>query len=202
MSEAPTARRPLALQAPRRSPSLVLVALVGGLVASSAQARPRGKDGPDPARVEERQQQMEKGVRERLAPELGLDQAQTDRLVETFREAGQARRAAHEALRKEHQALQALVERGASDQELQAQLDRVEAAQKKLPERGSLLDETRRFLTTQQQAKLAVLLPRVMKEGKHHRRGKRERRGGRGGPAGGFGGSRNDGFNDGFDDVR
>lgn len=160
---------------------LVAAAVVG--VAPGAFAQEKERPSVE-ERAEKRQARMERMVRERMAPKLGLDQAQEERLLGALQEVALERKAAMRAVKAEREALAALVERGASDAELSAQLERLEAASDKVPKRGALLDKTATFLTAEQQAKLALAAPDG-KHGKHGMKGMKGKKGKRGfGPRG------------------
>lgn len=123
-------------------------------------------------RAEKRAARLEKKVRERLSPKLGLDASQEDQLLRALQDTARERREAMSAVKAERKALAALVEKGASERELSAQLSRLEAAQEKLPKRGALLERTGRFLSVEQQAKLA-LAEKGGKHGKMFKKGKK-----------------------------
>lgn len=132
------------------------------------------------AKLEKKLARMERMVRERLSPRLGLDDAQEEQLVRAFQESAQERKQAMMAVKAERKALKELVERGAPEAELDAQLKRLEAAGESVPKRGALLDKTAGFLTAEQQAKLALVGPKHGKHGKYGKHGKRFKHGKRG----------------------
>lgn len=169
----------------RSSLAGVMAAAVLGLTpiafAPDALAQTRERPSPE-ARAEKRQARMEQMVRERLSPKLGLDQKQEDALLRAFDENAKERMQAMAAVKAERQALATLLEKGASERELAAQLSRLQAAQENLPRPGALLEKTEAFLTVEQQAKLALVAPEG-KAFKHGRKGKMGKMGkmGRGG---------------------
>lgn len=177
----------------RRALTLGVALLCSTALAVPALARKSDEDRA--AHFAKRQAKMEAAIKERLAPKLELDEGQTARLIETLKEVGAERRAAHQKVRAESKKLKALIDAGANDGQLSEQMARLQTAKENKPRRGALLDETARFLTVQQQAKLTLILPKMMKHAKHRRMGKRGQageRGERGEGARGFEGATSD----------
>lgn len=125
---------------------------LGLVVAPAAQARPQA----DPAQMSEK---IDRRVNERLAPALGLDDATARQFADVLKQDAQRRYEVMQNVRAERQALRALVERGASDAELSAQLQRLDAAKAAMPDRTATREKLRSLLTPQQQAKLELMGP-------------------------------------------
>lgn len=115
---------------------------------------------------EEHQARIEAKVHERLAPKLGLDEKTADRLASVLSAAAAKRHAARATVRGEREALRGLLDRKASDAELEAQLRKLADAQKAVPGRDAVLEETRGFLTVEQQARLTLLMSKDRRHGK------------------------------------
>lgn len=144
---------------------MAAVALGGILFATGIAVAGEGHREKSP---EQRMARIEQGVRERLAPKLGLDERTTERLVEITRVQMAKRQAAMETVRKERRALRDLLDNKAPDAAIETQLRKLEDAQAAMPTPGAVLTETRRILTPKQQAELALLLPKIGRKG-HHR---------------------------------
>jgi len=156
---------------------LALFAIISLSLAVPAIASPGGK--------KERQQKMEKrhaeraakveqAVRTQLAPALKLDDGQTDRLLESMRETHLERKAARKRVKLERKKLKKLLKHGAGDGPLSEQLANLRRAQEEMPSRHALLDDTARYLSMSQRAQLTIMLPKIMKHGKKHRRAHRQ----------------------------
>jgi Spy/CpxP family protein refolding chaperone len=168
---------------PQKIAALATPAFVLGLlVAGSADARPPANDAERAERIEKRMQRIDKMVRKKLAPKLGADEATTNKLVEVFQQQAATRHAAHMKMRGEMEKLKQLVDGDAGDAALDTQLARLADLREAMPERGAVLDETARFLTPEQQAKLVLAGPKMMKRrhGRHGRHGPGGERGERG----------------------
>lgn len=175
----------LALRAPRRTAGLRLLlaptaALSLGLALFAGPAAAEEAQGRffDPSMMDahrqERLEKMEQRIREDIAPALELDQGQTDALVALAREQFHERHAAKVLLRAEREALKVFLREDRSEAEIAAQLDRLLRAQEAMPTRGALIEESARFLTVEQQARLALMLPEL--KGDHHGKGKKPQR--------------------------
>jgi len=135
------------------------------------------------------QGKLQEYVATELAQRAGLDDKKKGQLADVIKARGERRKAAHESRKSAHDKLRQLVEQKAGDGQLKAQMKAVIDAGDD-NERGALLEETARFLTPLEQAKVMLALPDVMKEAQHlmkEARGKRGRRGfGREGREGGL----------------
>jgi phage gp16-like protein len=159
---------------PRRALAVGLALLCATVVALPAFARKTEEERA--AHHAKRQAKMEAVIKERLAPRLELDDDQTERLLETLRQVGDQRRAARQNVHAESKKLKALLDEGANDGQLSEQMARLRAAREAMPPKGALLDDTARFLTVEQQAKLTLMLPKMMKRARHKPRGERGHR--------------------------
>ncbi len=168
-------------RSPKRALTVGLALLCATALAAPAFAKKSEEERA--AHFAERLSKMEIVVKERIAPELKLDEGQTERLVQTMQSVTAQRHAAKQTVHQEAKKLKELLDAGANDGQLSEQMARLKAARDEMPQRGALLDETSRFLTVQQQAKLTLMLPKMMKErghkrfGKHGKHGKRGKRG-------------------------
>lgn len=143
---------------------------LGLAVGPAAQARPYAE--PDQM-GEQIDQKIDRRVKERIAPALGLDEATARKFADVLKQDAQRRFEAMKNVRAERQTLRALVDRGASDAELTAQLHRIDAAKSAVPDRTATRERLRSLLTPQQQAKLELMGPgqRGMGQGQGQNRG-------------------------------
>lgn len=137
------------------------VAALGGLLVLSGTALAHGGGSP-----EERAARIERRVKEKLAPKLGLDEATAAKLADVFRRTARLRHEAMQRVRTERKALKALVERRATSQEIDVQLDRLAAAAAQMPPKRAMFEQARTVLTAEQAAKL-VLLRGERRYGRH-----------------------------------
>lgn len=144
----------------------------------------RGKLSPEERKQlqEEVGRRMDTFVTVELASRLDLTQDKALKLsavVKAHREKTQAQR---ETVRAEHKKLKELIESGAKDPALKAQTQKVLAASKAVPDREALLDDTAKFLTVSEQAKLVLAFPKIQRQMKRMvKRARGEMRGERGG---------------------
>lgn len=173
---------------------MVRAALVLSLVLGCVPALAFDEHDPD-LRLARRHHRLSPAERERLESEvrrkietfltvelssrLGLYDATALKLADAIRTHREQQHQAHVRMREESEKLSALLRDGASDDALRAQTAKVLAAAASRPEPHDLARETAKFLTAQQQAKLVLAFPEVMRD---VRKMMREARGGRRGP--------------------
>jgi hypothetical protein len=117
------------------------------------------------ARREKIRRKMQTFVVVELSSALDLDEKRALKLADAVREMGKEREAAHKGLRKEMMALRTLVEEGAGDRKLKAQLAQVKSARKKAQSMDDrLFEKTASFLSVKEQAQLTLAMPEVMKQ--------------------------------------
>ena len=152
-----------------------LSALAAAFLLTASTAGHAHKDRDDP---EQRRAKIQQVVETKLAPRLELDDRQAAQLVEVMERVATERRQARQLMRAEHKTLKKLVEAGASEEALIAQMQAVQAARESAHQTPRMLDDTARFLSVEQQAKLTLMRPKMMKHGKRHgHHGKRGKRG-------------------------
>ena len=175
------------------------VAIAGDTAADVGGKRgKRGKGKMNPAEREALRERVQSKIQSYLTVELssraGLDDKKSLQLGNTIKAHLERRESArgtrHEAMKK----LRELVDSKASDAALKTQMAAVASAAKAEDPLDDLMAELGKFLTTQEQAKVMVAFPEVMKDAMHLIRD--ARRGGRGGggpgPGGCFGGEPDD----------
>lgn len=116
---------------------------------------------------QQKHDRMREHAKKRLES-LGLDERSTARLQEVMTAARDKATTARAAVKAERDTLRTLVESGAGEAALEAQLRKLQDAQAAMPSRGAFLDETRSFLTAEQQARLVLAFSE--RGGKHRRR--------------------------------
>jgi hypothetical protein len=160
--------------------------------------------GPGGGQREEMRARVQQKVRTYLAVELSsrlaLDTTKSQKLADAIQAHMERRRTEREGLRTEAQKLRELVDKKAPDAQVKAQLDVLVKKHARGDNFEALLADTGKFLTVQEQAKLALSLPEVMKGMREMMKdARREMRGGRrGGGGGGPGGPGGFGDDDGF----
>ncbi len=145
-----------------------------------------GPGGPGGARREEMRARVQQKVQAFLTTELqsrvGLDATKSAKLSDAIQAHMERKHARAKQLREEMKKLRGLVDGKASDAQIKAQLDRVLGASSRDDDAQAFIGDTSKFLSVQEQAKLALALPDVLKEVHHMMRSShREMRGGRGG---------------------
>lgn len=105
---------------------------------------------------------------EKKLQSLGLDERSAARLQEVMTAARDRAREARAAVRAERETLRAMVEGGAGEAALETQLRKLQDAQAAVPSRSAFLEETRSFLTAEQQARLVLAFSE--RGGKRHRK--------------------------------
>ena len=119
-----------------------------------------------------------------LSSRLGLSDDKALKLGDAIGAEREAREARHQTVKAEMKKLQELVDSGAADGALQAQTQKVVAAQAQIRDQGAVLEKTASFLTAKEQAQLVLAFPEVMHDvrklvgqaKKERRRAFRERR--------------------------
>lgn len=123
-----------------------------------------------------------------ISTRTGLDSSKSAALNTSIRAHIQRKQERTQQLRQEMQKLRSLVEGKAADAPVKAQLDVVIGASSRDDDVHELLRDTARFMTVQEQARLALAMPEIMQEmRKVMRETRREGRGKRA-PPGGFSG--------------
>jgi hypothetical protein len=136
----------------------------------------------DPAERERLRGEVERKLQTYITVEassrLGLDEKKTLKLSEAVKAHLQQKREAHKTTKRELEKLRQLVDQNAGEAALQAQTKAVVDAHDGVDDSTKLFDETRRFLSAKEQAKLVIALPqmrremrRMMMEAMHERRG-------------------------------
>lgn len=167
----------------------VLVALSLAFALPAVAGDPPGARGQRGELRERVQGKMRTWLTTEITARVGLDakkSAQLSEAIQTHMERKHERRA---ALRTEMQQLRTLVDGKASDAQLKAQLDKVTGLAGRDDDMHALLADTAKFMSVQEQAKLALAMPEIMREMRHMMRGAKgemrgkHKRGGFGGPA-------------------
>lgn len=123
-----------------------------------------------------------------LTSRLNLDAAKSAKLSDALKAHMERKHANEKAMHEAMKKLQELVDNKAPDAQVKQQLDvllGVKASEG--DEIGAFVSETQKFLSVQEQAKMALAMPDIMKEVGRMRRELREEFHGKAGP-GGFGG--------------
>ena len=117
-----------------------------------------------------------------LATRLGLDEKAALQLSTAFKSHRARKEAARDKMRAEYSALKELLEAGSDDRALQAQTEKVVAANGVAhgPD-ATLFADTRKFLSAEQQARLVLALPDVQRQVHRMMKRARGRTHGRGG---------------------
>jgi hypothetical protein len=176
-----------------RTTNTLALALAAALAAAPVLAADPPRGGPPPGGVhgdgemrERIQQKVQTYLTVELSTRLGLDQAKSMKLSESIKSLMQKRQVNRQRLREEAQKLRALVNNKASDADVKKQLDVVIGAAGRDDMIHDFVQETGKYLTATEQAKLALAMPEVMRDMKRMMRDARGKRGG--GVGGGFGG--------------
>ena len=122
-----------------------------------------------------------------ISTRVGLDSTKSTKLSESIRAHIARKQDRAKQLRTEMVKLRSLVDAKAPDAQVKTQLDTVIGASSRDDDVHELLRDTARFMTVQEQARLALAMPEIMKEmRKVMKEARREGRGKRA-PPGGFG---------------
>ncbi len=152
--------------------------------------RGKGMGKMDPAEREALRERVQSKIQSYLTVELssraGLDDKKSLQLGNVIKAHLEKREAARDSRHDAMKKLRELVDSKASDAALKAQMSAVANAAKAEDPLDDLMGELSKFLTTQEQAKVMVAFPEVMKDAMHLIRD--ARRGGRGGGGPGPGG--------------
>ncbi len=125
---------------------------------------------PNGAQLEKRAQMHEKMgafVAQQLSTKIGLDAAKSAKLADAVKAFQARKQSQRKTVHEEMQKLQQLVDNKAPDAQLKQQLDVVANVRDERSEKEAFLADTAKFLTLQEQAKLALALPKVMREAHH-----------------------------------
>lgn len=136
---------------------------------------------------EEVHRKMSSFVTAELAARLELDQDKSARLASALREHHEKREEKHAQLKTEMKALRDLLKNDGADQALRAQTARVRALRQDRDHSEEFFVATAQFLSAKEQAKLVLVMPKVMREVKQMLR---DARGARKGPGKGRHGRR------------
>lgn len=171
----------------------LIVITLAALLAFPASAgdRPDGRGKHEELRTRV-QEKVGAWLTTEISTRLGLDATKSAKLSESIRAHIERKQERGQKLRAEMQKLRSLVDAKAADAQVKAQLDVVIGASSRDDDVHELLRDTARFMTVQEQARLALAMPEIMQEmRKVMREARRDGRGegrGRRGPGGGFGG--------------
>ncbi len=145
------------------------------------------------------QRRIQTFVTVELATQLELSDEKALRLSSAVKAHLAKRQDARDKIRGERDKLEALIQKNASDRDLQNQTKKVMAASRNMHDEDGFMEATRSFLTAQEQAKLVLIYHHIQKEvrrmvrhakqrgkgGGHRGRGHGPPPGGHGGPGGG-----------------
>lgn len=124
-----------------------------------------------------------------ITTRVGLDATKSAKMSEAIKAHMARKQERMQRLRDEMQKLRGLVDSKANDAQTKAQLDTVIGLSSRDDDMHEMIRETAKFMTVQEQAKLALAMPGIMKDMRQMmREAKREMRGKRGPHGGGFGG--------------
>jgi hypothetical protein len=139
-------------------------------------------------RVHEVQEKIAAFMVGELTSRLSLDATKSAKLSDAIKAHMERKHANEKAMHQAMQKLGELVEEKAPDAQVKQQLDVVLGAKaSEGDEIGAFVNDTQKFLTVQEQAKMALAMPDIMKEVGRMRHEMREEFKGKAGP-GGFGG--------------
>lgn len=172
--------------------ALALPAVAGGPPAIPA--RPNAPAAPGGGVLGERREELRARVQEKirtyltteLSTRMGLDAAKSAKLADAVKAHMERKQGRGKKLHEEMQKLRGLVDAKAPDAQVKAQLDVVLGASSRDDDIQAFVADTSKFLTVQEQAKLALALPEILKD--VHKMMREARQGMRGGR--GFGGGR------------
>lgn len=134
------------------------------------------------------QQKIQTYLTVELSSRAGLDEKKSLQLGAAIKAQMQRRQAAREKKRAEMQKLRELLDSKAADAALRAQVKSVVDQSDREEQLQALLDETARFLTPTEQAKVVLAWPEVMRETRRLiLQARRDRNGGDGGDGGATG---------------
>jgi hypothetical protein len=125
-----------------------------------AEKRGDGKREEIRARV---QQKVKTYLTVELSTRLGLDDKKSAKLADAIAAHMERKRANREAMKNDMKKLRELVDAKAPDAQVKAQLDVVIKQREKGEDVQTFLKETSSFLSVQEQAKLALAMPDVMR---------------------------------------
>jgi hypothetical protein len=126
-----------------------------------------------------------------ITTRVGLDAAKSAKMATAIKDHMARKHERMSRLRDEMQKLRSMVDAKSSDAQVKTQLDTVIGLSSRDDDMHEMIRETAKFMTVQEQARLALAMPDIMKDMRQMmKEAKREMRGKRGGPggAGGFGG--------------
>lgn len=161
-----------------------------------AQGRGGDKDGKGNVDREARRAEMRERVKAKiqtyvtveLSTRAGLDEKKSMQLGNAIKVHLERKHKAREAKKAEMQKLKALLESKGNDAAVKSQLNALLSKDGRDEQTQAFVDDTSKFLTPTEQAKIVIALPEVMKDTrKMIREARQERRGGRGRRGGGGG---------------
>lgn len=126
-----------------------------------------------------------------ITTRVGLDATKSAKMSAAIKDHMARKQERMKRLREEMQKLRSLVDSKATDAQTKTQLDTVIGLSSRDDDMHEMIRETAKFMTVQEQAKLALAMPEIMKDMRQMMKdAKREMRGKHGGAggAGGFGG--------------
>ena len=147
---------------------------------------PEGKRDELRARVQEK---IGTWLTTEISTRVSLDSSKSAKLSESIRAHMQRKQVRGKQLRQEMQLLRALVDGKAPDAQVKSQLDVVIGVSSRDDDVHELLRETARFMSVQEQARLALAMPEIMQELKKVMRETRREGRGKRTPPGGFAGA-------------
>jgi hypothetical protein len=135
------------------------------------------------------QEKMGTWLTTEISTRVGLDATKSAKMSEAIKQHMARKQERMKRLREEMQKLRSLVDAKANDAQTKAQLDTVIGLSSRDDDMHEMIRETAKFMTIQEQAKLALAMPEIMKDMRQMmKEARREMRGKRGPAGGGFGG--------------
>lgn len=120
-----------------------------------------------------------------ISTRVGLDAIKSAKMSDAIKAHMQRKQARMKRLRDEMHKLRDMVDAKANDAQVKAQLDTVVGLSSRDDDMHEMIRETAKFMTVQEQARLALAMPEIMKDMRGMMRdAKREMRGKRGGGSG------------------
>lgn len=132
-----------------------------------------------------------------ISTRVGLDATKSAKMSDAIKAHMQRKQERMQRLRDEMHKLRGMVDAKANDAQVKAQLDTVIGLSSRDDDMHEMIRETAKFMTVQEQARLALAMPEIMKDMREMMRdARREMRGKRGGGFGGPGGGLRGDLND------
>lgn len=175
--------------------TLALLIAIPTIAHAGDGARPeRGAGGPERGAVRDQlrgrvQEKIGTWLTTEITTRVGLDATKSAKMSAAIKDHMGRKQERMKRLREEMQKLRSMVDAKASDAQTKAQLDTVIGLSSRDDDMHEMIRETAKFMTVQEQARLALAMPEIMKDMRQMMKdAKREMRGKRGPGGGGFGG--------------